>query len=113
MFRHSFQSLLMLSLCMVTGCSEVHSGPPTSGLSATAIPQATTTAATPDGFYAIRQAGSQAMVEVGATTSPFPISLPMTVVQGWLSIALLSKSISAAINICRIMKLLMLIIQGI
>jgi hypothetical protein len=56
--------------------------PPTEAPLATANPQATSTAAVPEGFYATQQADSQATIVARATAFPFPTALPGIVVQG-------------------------------
>src|SRR5574341_2591379 len=96
MNKHPLQILIIPFLCLVVACAPPQSGyesptgqqRPTEAPLATAIPQATMTAAMPEGFYATRQASSQATIEARATVSPFPTALPMTVVQGWPSSAL-------------------------
>jgi hypothetical protein len=83
--KNCLPTLIALLLCLAVACVPVRFSqnqlsspqPP-----ATAIPQATSTAALPEGPYATRQAGIQATIEARATASPFSTALPATAVQG-------------------------------
>lgn len=76
---------------------------PTEAPIATAIPQATATAATPEGFYATQQADSQATIVARATASPFPTALPVTEVQGQAARALGQRDgLSLAVHLPKI-----------
>ncbi len=98
--RRSFSIFLSMTLAALTfgwmtACVPIRSSlstspqPPTEAPAATLSHlQPTESVAVPEGFYATRQAGSQATIEARATAFPFPAARPGTVVQGWPSSAL-------------------------
>ncbi len=97
MIKCLFQIMVISVLCVAVACTSLQSTynspfnlqPPTEAPAATlSYLQPTESIAVPEGFYATRQAESQATIEARATASPFPTTLPMTEVQGWPSSAL-------------------------
>jgi hypothetical protein len=87
MLKYPLRTTLVCALCLASACRPAAAQSPTEAPAATAVAEATVTAAVPEGYYATLQAETQSAIEARATASPFPTALPAKVTQGWPAVA--------------------------